>query len=1029
MTVATNNTNPVLTSLQTLLQPDPDPTTADGGDVQQAAAILSGKVDTSLSLLTSTPSLHSLALEVVANALVFQYTHTRPVTGEGEESLSGQLGQVWQFLDHALSHCPRGWAATLYKWCLKVLSRFTQVHVQSSPATVEEAMSKWLGLSLLAPVFSFLRRCTTILVESGQVEYCLDNLFPLCAPHAPNLSWLLAHIVSQYPSEMMPLLLDHTLSFPYPPALPLSQPTPHSFTSLTQALTFLSRTYRDQLKHATVEALSRILDGGSGSVRMMLIVATHCPPLTKFLAADCLQFITSAKIRSLMTNRDKATPTKESHDSHMTKVEEDQDEGEILSDEEEMDSKSQGGPPYAILEEVVGLVCGLLGHLRGPEAVRALNTVMDVYLHTTSFLRTQEEHVEEGEIVRESPLEAVVEGCRRVMSDFLSRLHSSTSLTQLTPQQGSAGAEVNRVVSVECGLVEWAEKLLDHFRDENNDCRICISWLHEIITCVCTCSSELVAGRLLAHLLLHSNTSDQLSQVLDIYWEIQIRHPHLAESAISAAMGRLQRLSHTASDRGGGLVLSFVKNMLTVLEGMDTSSARQSHTRGAFLSALSLQLLNLAQLLPTSLSSNAYPQFLVILRLLRCILIGQSKLASREVSYQSACKLLQVLFSSFFTLLKSSTQTTLKGGQTELAVEMCLGKCRDLIGWCVTKANSDISHPLQTLAHSTIMGSILSEEISCYFSKSKLSQARILDTAPSTLSHPPLLTAGIGLRPSSLYRPKFNSREVRHSGTLSSRRTGRNHKNDLDEDYIEVAVITNTSHLLQLLLVLTPHDSNQTTSSSLSNATTALGPTQWSGIEGLAHIFMDAVAPTSGVELVQWPEEDSLKYTLEYDLTIKRKFDETPILWHFLVLFSEQNGRSRPLVICGSLIRSLLTMLSQHWQRCRSDSVSLFPWELENSVLLVECLAKAGWIPAPLSFVGELFPAVSTGEVYLLLAAVHTFLKENFKQILSGAPINSCKDTGYKEVIKSTLLNNISRLGHLYPRYNEYCSEHNGIDN
>ncbi len=32
-------------------------------------------------------------------------------------------------------------------------------------------------------------------VESGQVDYCLDNLFPLCATHAPNLSWLLAHIV------------------------------------------------------------------------------------------------------------------------------------------------------------------------------------------------------------------------------------------------------------------------------------------------------------------------------------------------------------------------------------------------------------------------------------------------------------------------------------------------------------------------------------------------------------------------------------------------------------------------------------------------------------------------------------------------------------------------------------------------------------------------------------------------------------------------------------------------------------------
>ena len=126
------------------------------------------------------------------------------------------------------------------------------------------------------------------------INYCYSAIImKLCKP-LTNLS--IANYCSeclcrsQYPLEMMPLLLDHTLSFPYPPALPLSQPAPHSFTSLTQALTFLSRTYRDQLKHATVDAFSRILDGGCGSVRMMLIVATHCPPLTKFLADDCLQF-------------------------------------------------------------------------------------------------------------------------------------------------------------------------------------------------------------------------------------------------------------------------------------------------------------------------------------------------------------------------------------------------------------------------------------------------------------------------------------------------------------------------------------------------------------------------------------------------------------------------------------------------------------------------------------------------------------------------------------------------------------------
>ncbi len=42
-------------------------------------------------------------------------------------------------------------------------------------------------------------------------------------------------------------------------------------------------------------------------------------------------------------NREKTTSSVESHDSHMTK-EEEEDEGEIISDEEEMDSQGQGPP-------------------------------------------------------------------------------------------------------------------------------------------------------------------------------------------------------------------------------------------------------------------------------------------------------------------------------------------------------------------------------------------------------------------------------------------------------------------------------------------------------------------------------------------------------------------------------------------------------------------------------------------------------------------------------------------------------------
>ena len=66
----------------------------------------------------------------------------------------------------------------------------------------------------------------------------------------------------------------------------------------------------------------------------------------------------------------------------------------------------------------------------------------------------------------------------------------------------------------------------------------------------------------------------QFAKVLEIYWEIHIRHPHLAESAVSAATGNLHRLSGK-----GAVALCFVKNMLIVLEGMDTNSARQHHMR------------------------------------------------------------------------------------------------------------------------------------------------------------------------------------------------------------------------------------------------------------------------------------------------------------------------------------------------------------------------------------------------------------------------------------------------------------------
>ena len=77
--------------------------------------------------------------------------------------------------------------------------------------------------------------------------------------------------------------------------------------------------------------------------------------------------------------------------------------------------------------------------------------------------------------------------------------------------------------------------------------------------------------------------------MLEIYWEVHIRHPHLADSAVRAVIADLQRVSHTHSskvdsthsngrlNREGGAdeMMCFIKNMLTVLKHVDSGSARQ----------------------------------------------------------------------------------------------------------------------------------------------------------------------------------------------------------------------------------------------------------------------------------------------------------------------------------------------------------------------------------------------------------------------------------------------------------------------
>ena len=95
---------------------------------------------------------------------------------------------------------------------------------------------------------------------------------------------------SLHPSSLMPVLLHHTLSTPSSSSNPSMDP---GFTTLTQALTHLSRTHKDTLRDCVVSLVTDLLSSANRpelhKILFLLRVASECPPVLEIAAAQCLE--------------------------------------------------------------------------------------------------------------------------------------------------------------------------------------------------------------------------------------------------------------------------------------------------------------------------------------------------------------------------------------------------------------------------------------------------------------------------------------------------------------------------------------------------------------------------------------------------------------------------------------------------------------------------------------------------------------------------------------------------------------------
>ncbi|XP_077986813.1 integrator complex subunit 5-like [Glandiceps talaboti] len=168
----------------------------------------------------------------------------------------------------------------------------------------------------------------------------------------------------------------------------------------------------------------------------------------------------------------------------------------------------------------------------------------------------------------------------------------------------------------------------------------------------------------------------------------------------------------------------------------------------------------------------------------------------------------------------------------------------------------------------------------------------------------------------------------------------------------------------------------------------------------------------------QWPDEELMKYTIERDLHIKKKFEDNPVLWDLLRIVA----KAKPaLCQCSVLIYGLLSTLLAFWESNREKQACDSPKQMQMSVRLLECMALADFLPRPLGQVGELLHLLTPYEVYLLLVNTWAYMKEHppseksftDEEKTSQQPV----EPRYTKILHFTLHHNIGACGHLFPRF------------
>lgn len=659
----------VIVSVQVFLQPDEIP------EPHLRSAALLKKVQTAILVLPTVPLLQTVALNAISVA--FQHHLTLSNQGINDEALSAALNQAYSLVDSLIAHTPSLWIPIVIKWVLGMMSQLSAL--PGPPVNMESTYKYWLSHPVLQPVITFLHTCAQHFVSTNQSASYMEWVFSACSAGTPNLNWLLAYCLAQHPALLIPHLLNLTLSLQQLERQPVLE-------MVWQSLGFLSQSCCQVLKAcllATVRKTLTLEEGGTSSVFLLKLVSGS-PAVLRTISSEALEVLQPSKIVALVEEYEQTKLGQATHTGLAAK-EADKDEGEIhSSDEEEGEAAEEGhfvDPTEQRMRELTPLVSKAICMMCGDDAGTAVQCVIELYLMLAAGVDLIETSMEEGEIESVSIRKLLTLSCKQIMCDVIKSVHSTALQLLPLPSCTSDGTDMSFVLGLYGRVRGWCTMLLEQDLDST-----CLGWIYWLVGYITTCSSELQAADVVAHLLCVCGHKDKLKYVYSICQQAAVRHPGIAGSVLLSAMtmAKLQNKHRHLEN--------FSRNMLTLIKETAPSI---SNLREQYQLALTAHTPSLTSLLPQDTHGG------LLLDLL--LLMGEEPLTIARPSAQ--CKMVSVVLTQFFKIMAVRSECIGNEISVDLQVEIYLVKCRKLLVKWLQRSPS-----LKTFAYSIILGNILSKQ-------------------------------------------------------------------------------------------------------------------------------------------------------------------------------------------------------------------------------------------------------------------------------------------------------------------------------